>query len=931
MARSSSAQQPSSPISVRGVTPEVKKPGFISGVKDFFGIGKPGLGSAGQAAKMVGQAPVWLGKTVINTAGSAAKSLGLKVIPESIKNARREGLMNPAKVFTPQGRQEMVRRSTDILEASTPRWADALGAGLAKGDVPEWAKTPLSRTLEAPDSEKPFIDLPDYQPMDAITDIMDLSILLGGGTVFGKMLDPIGTGLSAAGKATMKTPFGKMIAKATSPLRNSLSKKFNVWASEAMTGKTGKKLREILYDNRILRHNNIKAAQDKTYKIFQQVRKESSEEGLRRVQMALDNNKNVTKLASEAERQLFNNLKSIFDDIGQRMVDLGIISEDKLVSMYNPRKVQLPFKYKTEGGKWVTEMIDMGDILKPGTKGAKGFENLMKRTQPELADVFAKGLDIADDYERTFFRYITAAENIINRERTFREMVGEFGDVAKGKLLGKRKSLVTGSKVVEEGKASVNMGGQRYWVDKNVYQDMDHFLLNPDYVSDPVAKAFLGAVDFANKIFKPLATTASPRTLGFTTVNAIGNFFNASLAGMHPLSYLRVLLPGQRAKLAKLGYKNGQDWLEAEFGLTLTEKGFVNSRSKLLWQKVIKATTFFNQWVENSAKDALALDQLAKGKNVVEARRVVDKFLFDYGDLSPYESQVLKKIIPFYTWMRKNIPTQIENFVKQPEKYMKVMAVLHNAQLEADKQLGVSRPNQAGKAPWLMNPEIAGYEIPFRSIRTPFKDKDGNQLIMKTRLPIEDLEIMAGALNRLGSALAPVPKTALEIALNKDLFTNKALWDEDAGFWEKMGVAAKKFSTNTLPFLAQTGRFSKPDTDIPAQTFPLATGLRLYSQDIPEGIKIKNQTFQGKLSDIETEARKLLYQHRDGKIADEDLTKETLRLQEKREKILDEYQKFLEEVAEQRQVEQSKKAQQSFDASKMLKRPKVKIPSFLGE
>jgi hypothetical protein len=49
-----------------------------------------------------------------------------------------------------------------------------------------------------------------------------------------------------------------------------------------------------------------------------------------------------------------------------------------------------------------------------------------------------------------------------------------------------------------------------------------------------------------------------------------------------------------------------------------------------------------------------------------EAVRNVKKYFFDYEDLSPVEQQYLKKIIPFYAWIRKNIALQMDQLIRKP-------------------------------------------------------------------------------------------------------------------------------------------------------------------------------------------------------------------------------------------------------------------------
>jgi hypothetical protein len=48
------------------------------------------------------------------------------------------------------------------------------------------------------------------------------------------------------------------------------------------------------------------------------------------------------------------------------------------------------------------------------------------------------------------------------------------------------------------------------------------------------------------------------------------------------------------------------------------------------------------------------------------AAQRVRKFNIDYGDLTEVEKKLFKRVIPFYTWMRKNIPMQLEALALSP-------------------------------------------------------------------------------------------------------------------------------------------------------------------------------------------------------------------------------------------------------------------------
>ena len=55
------------------------------------------------------------------------------------------------------------------------------------------------------------------------------------------------------------------------------------------------------------------------------------------------------------------------------------------------------------------------------------------------------------------------------------------------------------------------------------------------------------------------------------------------------------------------------------------------------------------------------------------ASLIVKASQFDYADLSPFEADVLKMIIPFYTWTRNNVPLQFRAIISEPGKIQRAI------------------------------------------------------------------------------------------------------------------------------------------------------------------------------------------------------------------------------------------------------------------
>lgn len=65
----------------------------------------------------------------------------------------------------------------------------------------------------------------------------------------------------------------------------------------------------------------------------------------------------------------------------------------------------------------------------------------------------------------------------------------------------------------------------------------------------------------------------------------------------------------------------------------------------------------YGDMIKSGASDEVAIDY---------AVREAKKWFLDYTDLTDFERNVMKNIIPFYSWIRKNLPNQMEALVKYP-------------------------------------------------------------------------------------------------------------------------------------------------------------------------------------------------------------------------------------------------------------------------
>lgn len=74
----------------------------------------------------------------------------------------------------------------------------------------------------------------------------------------------------------------------------------------------------------------------------------------------------------------------------------------------------------------------------------------------------------------------------------------------------------------------------------------------------------------------------------------------------------------------------------------------------------------FGQLVEDHSRIIHFLEHLDRTGDVHLAAERTKMFLFDYGDLSNFERVFMKRVIPFYTWMKKNVELQAKVLATAP-------------------------------------------------------------------------------------------------------------------------------------------------------------------------------------------------------------------------------------------------------------------------
>lgn len=90
--------------------------------------------------------------------------------------------------------------------------------------------------------------------------------------------------------------------------------------------------------------------------------------------------------------------------------------------------------------------------------------------------------------------------------------------------------------------------------------------------------------------------------------------------------------------------------------------------------------------LEDNARIAHFLWRLNEGDDNMKALHSVHKYLFDYKTgLTDFERSFLRRIMPFYSWTRFNIPLQASALIDNPRPFIRLAEVVRTARLDEPK------------------------------------------------------------------------------------------------------------------------------------------------------------------------------------------------------------------------------------------------------
>jgi hypothetical protein len=296
---------------------------------------------------------------------------------------------------------------------------------------------------------------------------------------------------------------------------------------------------------------------------------------------------------------------------------------------------------------------------------------------------------------------------------------------------------------------------------------VNSYLVGMDYGSQsiylPKAQAMLSQYNpLLDKLEAAMQTSGSTleeavKTLSDTDQDMFRRLYNFYNDGISmKMGGVRDLEPLRRG-LEAGGTKNlGQDILRANFQLA-------ESADDL--QRFALYNWAYDKELAKFTKQGLSATEAAlKARNV--ASHTVMNTLFDYQNFTPFERDAMKRLVPFYTFMKNNLVFQVQNIVRNPQQYAS-LGRAYNYYI--DDVVGLEdgdMPDYARDNMWI--------PLPTRIRRG---DKE-SIAFLKTNLPPGDFaKFVEEPFNRGVNSIAMPLKLPIELGMGRDTFTGQPLRD----------------------------------------------------------------------------------------------------------------------------------------------------------
>jgi hypothetical protein len=171
--------------------------------------------------------------------------------------------------------------------------------------------------------------------------------------------------------------------------------------------------------------------------------------------------------------------------------------------------------------------------------------------------------------------------------------------------------------------------------------------------------------------------------------------------------------------------------------------------------------------IEEQARILNFITNLEKTGDVLTSAKRTKQFLFDYQNLSDFERNVMRRLIPFYTFTRKNIELQVTQLFKDPGKFATQAKLFTNI---SKSMSGAALSDDERK----LLPDYLQGGLGIVTAR------DGNnvQVVNALGTPFEQI-FQAVQKNQLLSSLTPAIALPLQAAVKRNFFKDRPIDEDD--------------------------------------------------------------------------------------------------------------------------------------------------------
>lgn len=303
--------------------------------------------------------------------------------------------------------------------------------------------------------------------------------------------------------------------------------------------------------------------------------------------------------------------------------------------------------------------------------------------------------------------------------------------------------------------------------------------------SDKGFQKFLNVAEDVTSIMRSLYTVYTP---SHYWNNFVGNLFNNALAGVTRKSYgeagklLKAVKAGkatdEQQKIYQAALENGvlhQGYATEYLGVGIEREGKLANAAKWMYDNKLakKIRNTLGDPADNFTRMALFVHGMNQTGSIKHAADGVRKYLFNYHEMTTTDRTV-RVFVPFWNWMKNNIPLQINQLAQQPRFYETYQRLKNENQGDGSDMPGFALDS------YFKIPGLGQARDPM----LPLNDLNG---ILSGSLP-ETARTLAGSTN-------PFIKALFEIPANRNIYTGRTIDNDlqygkgtDPQAWLKYGA-----------------------------------------------------------------------------------------------------------------------------------------------